>query len=87
MHYVMKTPKPPRPHEILQELRDISSMAMEHFDEKVVPILKKKMPGVVSVPTVVTTAGMCKSVLPLRDTQRSPLIDQSHLETYKTLYD
>lgn len=56
MHYVMKTPKPPRPHEILQELRDISSMAMEHFDEKIVPILKKKMPGVSSVP-VVTTAG------------------------------
>ncbi|XP_072032022.1 uncharacterized protein [Amphiura filiformis] len=61
MHYVMKTPKPPRPHEILQELRDISSMAMEHFDEKVVPILKKRMPGVVSVPTVVTTAAVVSS--------------------------
>ena len=35
--------KPPRAHEILQELRDISSMAMEHFDEKVVPILKQRM--------------------------------------------
>ena len=52
MHFVMKTPKPPRPHEILQELRDISSMAMEHFDERVVPLLKKKMPGAVSVPAV-----------------------------------
>ncbi|XP_012277668.1 F-box only protein 28 [Orussus abietinus] len=31
---------PPRTHEILQELRDISSMAMEHFDEKILPDLK-----------------------------------------------
>ncbi|XP_069677551.1 F-box only protein 28 [Periplaneta americana] len=31
---------PPRAHEVLQELRDISSMAMEHFDEKIVPMLK-----------------------------------------------
>ncbi|XP_035736807.1 F-box only protein 28-like isoform X1 [Vespa mandarinia] len=30
----------PTPHEILQELRDISSMAMEHFDEKILPDLK-----------------------------------------------
>ncbi|KAK2707186.1 F-box only protein 28-like [Artemia franciscana] len=28
--------------EVLQELRDISSMAMEHFDEKVAPFLKKR---------------------------------------------
>ncbi|PSN36157.1 F-box only protein 28 [Blattella germanica] len=31
---------PPRAHEVLQELRDISSMAMEYFDEKIVPMLK-----------------------------------------------
>ncbi len=31
---------PPRAYEVLQELRDISSMAMEHFDEKIVPTLK-----------------------------------------------
>jgi len=30
--------------EVLQELRDISSMAMEHFDEKIVPILRVKQP-------------------------------------------
>ncbi|XP_023180108.2 F-box only protein 28 [Drosophila hydei] len=29
------TSKPLRPHEVLQELRDISSMAIEHFDEKI----------------------------------------------------
>ena len=28
---------PPRAYEILQELRDISSMAMEYFDDKIVP--------------------------------------------------
>lgn len=31
-----------RSHEILTELRDISSMAMEHFDEHILPLLKKK---------------------------------------------
>ncbi|KAJ9588342.1 hypothetical protein L9F63_018268, partial [Diploptera punctata] len=34
------TKTPGRAHEVLQELRDISSMAMEYFDEKIVPILK-----------------------------------------------
>jgi F-box protein 28 len=36
-------PNPPRAHELLQELRDISSMAMEHFDEKIVPQLRQKI--------------------------------------------
>lgn len=43
---LQKTDQPPRSHEFLQELRDISSMAMEHFDEKIAPILKAKMPAV-----------------------------------------
>ena len=42
---ISKDENPPRAFEILQELRDISSMAMEYFDEKIVPILKKKLPG------------------------------------------
>lgn len=33
-----------RAHEILQELRDISSMAIEHFDEKIVPDIKRVRP-------------------------------------------
>lgn len=33
-----------RAHEVLQELRDISSMAIEHFDEKIVPEIKKNRP-------------------------------------------
>lgn len=37
-------PSPPRTHELLQELRDISSMAMEHFDEKIAPTLRDKVP-------------------------------------------
>jgi F-box protein 28 len=32
---------PPRPHDVLQELRDISSMAMEHFDEYIAPSLRQ----------------------------------------------
>lgn len=35
------SPTPPRAHEVLQELRDISSMAIEHFDDKVSPALRK----------------------------------------------
>lgn len=33
--------KPPKSYELLQELRDISSMAMEHFEEHIVPTKKK----------------------------------------------
>lgn len=33
--------RPLRTHEILQELRDISSMAIDHFEEKIAPTLKK----------------------------------------------
>ncbi|XP_059480130.1 F-box only protein 28 [Neocloeon triangulifer] len=42
LRIVRESKTPPRPHEILQELRDISSMAMEHFDEKVCSTLKPK---------------------------------------------
>lgn len=34
---------PPKAHEVLQELRDLSSMAMEHFDEKILPDLKHSL--------------------------------------------
>lgn len=40
LRLIRDTKTPPRAHEILQELRDISSMAMEHFDEKILPDLK-----------------------------------------------
>ncbi|GFG32382.1 hypothetical protein Cfor_04362 [Coptotermes formosanus] len=39
----LKDSETPRAHEVLQELRDISSMAMEHFDEKIVPLLKHNL--------------------------------------------
>ncbi|XP_026317935.1 F-box only protein 28 isoform X3 [Hyposmocoma kahamanoa] len=34
---------PPRAHEVLQELRDISSMAIEHFDDKIAPAFRKRL--------------------------------------------
>ncbi|EDV96365.1 GH16208 [Drosophila grimshawi] len=41
---VGSSPKQLRPHEVLQELRDISSMAIEHFDERIAvnfkPVIK-----------------------------------------------
>lgn len=33
--------RPLRTHEVLQELRDISSMAIDHFEEKIAPTLKR----------------------------------------------
>ena len=42
-----------RAHEILQELRDISSMAIEHFDEKIAVDLKKnRIEPLTAVPSV-----------------------------------
>lgn len=42
-----------RAHEILQELRDISSMAIEHFDEKIAVDLKKnRIEPLSAVPSV-----------------------------------
>lgn len=41
LRLIAKTTKQLRPHEVLQELRDISSMAIEHFDEKIANTLKK----------------------------------------------
>lgn len=41
LNLVSSTPKLLRTHEVLQELRDISSMAIEHFDEKISVLFKK----------------------------------------------
>lgn len=43
LHIVENSTTPPRAHEVLQELRDISSMAIEHFDEKISPALRRKL--------------------------------------------
>ena len=48
VQYIIVAENPPRAHELLQELRDISSMAMEHFDEVIVPRLKTHMPALPS---------------------------------------
>ncbi|XP_028166838.1 F-box only protein 28 isoform X2 [Ostrinia furnacalis] len=40
---VETTKTPPRAHEVLQELRDISSMAIEHFDDKISPAFRKML--------------------------------------------
>lgn len=41
---IVETSKtPPRAHEVLQELRDISSMAIEHFDDKISPAFRRKL--------------------------------------------
>lgn len=43
LNFVETTLKPLRTHEVLQELRDISSMAIEHFDEKISHALKRHL--------------------------------------------
>ena len=41
LRLVENTTRPLRAHEVLQELRDISSMAIEHFDEHIANRIKK----------------------------------------------
>ncbi|XP_041985867.1 F-box only protein 28 isoform X2 [Aricia agestis] len=43
LHIVESSKQPPRAHEVLQELRDISSMAIEHFDDKISPAFRKRL--------------------------------------------
>lgn len=43
LNFIEGTTKPLRTHEVLQELRDISSMAIEHFDEKISNALKRHL--------------------------------------------
>ncbi|KAA0192240.1 hypothetical protein HAZT_HAZT001231 [Hyalella azteca] len=43
LNLVNGTQGSPIPHEILTELRDISSMAMDYFEEKIVPNLQKTL--------------------------------------------
>ena len=43
LRFIQNNQNPPRVHELLQELRDISSMAMEYFEEKIAPTLKSKL--------------------------------------------
>ncbi|KAG8183819.1 hypothetical protein JTE90_025703 [Oedothorax gibbosus] len=42
LRYVTAEQTSVRAHEVLQELRDLSSMAMEHFDEKISPAFRKR---------------------------------------------
>lgn len=71
LRYVNSTRSPQRAHEVLQELRDISSMAMEYFDEKIVPILKKKLSNsdmsgrLLGVPPGMSQAARGKQRIPL----------------------
>ncbi|KAJ8045932.1 F-box only protein 28 [Holothuria leucospilota] len=67
---VMNSKEAPRTHDLLQELRDISSMAMEHFDEKIAPGLRKKLSE--GQPVHATTIG---AALTLKDiSQTSPVM-------------
>jgi len=56
---ILKTnSEPPSTYEVLQELRDISSMAMEHFDDKIVPGLMKKHQNAASTSTSSITSAV-----------------------------
>ncbi|KAF5278528.1 hypothetical protein FQR65_LT15654 [Abscondita terminalis] len=60
---VDKVKPAPRTHELLQELRDISSMAMEHFDETILPHMKQKVASRSSTSTAsVTSSKSTKSL-------------------------
>ncbi|XP_064602554.1 F-box only protein 28-like [Liolophura sinensis] len=61
LRVLQESAEPPRAHEFLQELRDISSMAMEHFEEKIVPLVKQKIPPL-SMPVPFGEPGDSQSV-------------------------
>ena len=48
---VSKSESLPHEHELLRELRDLSQMAVEHFQENIVPRLKTKMPPIPQSPS------------------------------------
>ncbi len=67
LRFIQNNPNPPRVHELLQELRDISSMAMEYFEEKIAPSLKSKLSGSSNAMTAVvplssTSMTSCRSL-------------------------
>ncbi|ENN72196.1 hypothetical protein YQE_11156, partial [Dendroctonus ponderosae] len=43
LNVVETSQSPPRPLQLLQELRDLSSMAIEHFDEHILPRCREKL--------------------------------------------
>ncbi|XP_050675849.1 F-box only protein 28 isoform X2 [Leptidea sinapis] len=55
LHIVETSKTPPRAHEVLQELRDISSMAIEHFDDKISPAFRKNLRECANQPPPRTT--------------------------------
>ncbi|XP_018333180.1 F-box only protein 28 isoform X6 [Agrilus planipennis] len=61
LRLIESTGSAPRSHEFLQELRDISSMAMEHFDEHILPTFKSHIDS----PPVLPVGEQCSSRQPL----------------------
>ncbi|CAG2171185.1 unnamed protein product [Oppiella nova] len=71
LRFIQNNQNPPRVHELLQELRDISSMAMEYFEEKIAPSLKNKLSNCSSssvmtsvVPLSTSSLNSCHRALP-----------------------
>ncbi|CAB0033402.1 unnamed protein product [Trichogramma brassicae] len=82
------TKVPPRTPEILQELRDISSMAMEHFDEKILPDLRPSIrSGITGSPInyeeiVSNHSPRCSKLLPLAHASSRDILNQSLTKIY-----
>lgn len=55
--YSFKEPQPP--HQVLQELRDVSTMAIEYFDDKIAPNLRKKELNAMTSPRGIGIFGNC----------------------------
>lgn len=91
LRLIQNTKTPPRAHEILQELRDISSMAMEHFDEKILPDLKhiicNSMVGTVNSYELPGGALMISHRNPNNTTLPQNFTTEKLNQTFKKIYD
>ena len=72
LRFIQGNQNPPRVHELLQELRDISSMAMEYFEEKIAPSLKSRLSASSSVISVSMNSSAMNRSFPNSGSNTSP---------------
>ncbi|XP_054164611.1 F-box only protein 28-like [Oppia nitens] len=85
LRVIQTNPNPPRVHELMQELRDISSMAMEYFEEKIAPTLKTKLSassGMMSSVASLSASAIGSSHRSLPTTSSTPSVAMTRIGSF-----